>query len=431
MLLDRYDLPLSTTSQVARDAYVEGCDLVLSAQPGAEAAFARALEADDRLAVAEIGRARWLAVQGLGADARRAATRARAVAGAGTARERRHVETIALAVEGQGEAALDLMRAHLDEHPRDAMVLAPATGVFGLIGFSGRRAREGELLAWLDRLAAHYGDDWWFLAAHAFAAGEAGHVEVARRRVERALALRPDNANAVHVHAHVLYESDRAADGLRFLDAWLPTYPFAGSLHCHLWWHVAVFALARHDLARAWRVYTERVAPGASWGPPINTLSDAASLLWRTELAGGPPRPEAWRAVRDFGARAFPVIGVAFVDVHRGLALAGAGDGDALGRLALDLDAAHAEGRLPAGRVVPALARAFGAFARGEWEAAAGHLEPMLDEQVRIGGSRAQRDLVEHTLLAAYLRAGRRREAEDALRRRGRHRQPPVPVAGL
>jgi hypothetical protein len=75
--------------------------------------------------------------------------------------------------------------------------------------------------------------------------------------------------------------------------------------------------------------------------------------------------------------------------------------------------------------VVPALVVAFGAFARGDWEAI---LAPVFDQHVRIGGSRAQRDLVELTLLAAYQRAGRAGDARALLARR-HDRRPSVPVA--
>ena len=47
MLVDRYDLALSTASAAARDAYVEGCDLALTFYPGAIEAFDRAI-ADGR-----------------------------------------------------------------------------------------------------------------------------------------------------------------------------------------------------------------------------------------------------------------------------------------------------------------------------------------------------------------------------------------------
>ncbi len=46
MQTDRYGLVLSTSSQGARDAYIEGCDLILSGFPGADAAFDRAIAVD-------------------------------------------------------------------------------------------------------------------------------------------------------------------------------------------------------------------------------------------------------------------------------------------------------------------------------------------------------------------------------------------------
>jgi hypothetical protein len=46
MLADRYGLPISTSSKTARDAYIAGCDGLLSAAPGDAAQLARALAAD-------------------------------------------------------------------------------------------------------------------------------------------------------------------------------------------------------------------------------------------------------------------------------------------------------------------------------------------------------------------------------------------------
>lgn len=68
-------------------------------------------------------------------------------------------------------------------------------------------------------------------------------------------------------------------------------------------------------------------------------------------------------------------------------------------------------GKLAAGPIVPALAEAFGAFASSDWSSAVKSIEPLLGEHERIGGSRAQRDLIECTLMAALARAGRGADA--------------------
>jgi hypothetical protein len=89
-----------------------------------------------------------------------------------------------------------------------------------------------------------------------------------------------------------------------------------------------------------------------------------------------------------------------------------------------------ADGRFPSGSVVPALSRPFAAFPRQDYSTAIDAIEPVPARHARVGGSRAQRDLVEFTLLAAYARVGRVDDIRRALRlwRTGRTG---VPVAGL
>jgi hypothetical protein len=164
---------------------------------------------------------------------------------------------------------------------------------------------------------------------------------------------------------------------------------------------------------------------------PINIVTDSAALLWRAELAGEKRDPEQWWAVRDYATRKFPKPMI-FVDVHYALALAGCGDTDALAGYADELEQQHRAGRLVAGPAAPALARAAGDFMRGDWNGVIARIEPVLEEIVRIGGSRAQRDLFEQTLLAAYLCAGRPEHVHRLLtRREALHRTPVIGVRGI
>ena len=89
-----------------------------------------------------------------------------------------------------------------------------------------------------------------------------------------------------------------------------------------------------------------------------------------------------------------------------------------------------AAGKQPAGQVVATLVAAFGAFARSDWNGAISLFEQALPETVRIGGSRAQRDLVAYTLVAAYLKAGRADDARQMIVRQT-ERRPAVNVAGF
>ncbi len=429
MAEDRYGLSLSTSSAAAVQAYVDGVDRFLAAREDSEAAFDRALAADPAFALAHIGRARSLQLHGRGAEAQAAAAQARALTGSLGRREHQHVEALALAVAGQGARALALVREHVAEFPRDAMALAAANGVYGLIGFSGRVERNEDLLALLDGVAPAYGADWWFLGAHGFARTEALGWKAGAPLIERALELAPRNAHAAHAFAHVLYEQGVDEPGAAFVEGWMAGYARAAPLHCHISWHQALFELGRGRPDRALAVYEASIRPGSSLGPPFSTVVDSASLLWRRELAGAARRPEAWSAVAAHARASFPAVGLAFLDVHCAVALAAAGDGEGLERWVSRLRQADAEGRVPGGSVVPIVAEAMGAFATGRYEETIVALAPVLDQLVRVGGSGAQRDLFEHTLLAAYLRTGRADAAQALLRRRV-DRQPSVPVAG-
>jgi len=404
MLQDRYGNTLTTASAAARDAYVAGVDRFLAAMPGVEEAFEAAVAADDGFALGHAALARARQAMGKGEDTRTPMAAATALAERLPAREAAHVNALSLLVSGQGPAAYAAIRAHLLEHPRDAMIAQTCTGVFGMIGFSGRPGREAEQLAFTSMLAPHYGEDWWFLCQHAFSQVEAGQTDPATQTIERSLALQPRNAHAAHIRAHVYYEAGETDAGYGYIADWCRDYDRRGQLHCHISWHVALWALESGDVATMWRVYDAGVAPGAAWGPPLNVLTDAAALLYRAGLAGVDVPAERWRAVSDYASRLFPSPGIAFADVHAALAHAMAGDGEALARIVAD-----AKG--PAGDLVRTLAEAFGAVAAGDWPTATAQLTRAMAGHERIGGSRAQRDLVEYALLNALLKQGRADEA--------------------
>ena len=404
MLQDRYCNALATASATARDRYVDGVDRFLAAMPGVEEAFEAAVAADDGFALGYAALARTRQAMGMGGDTKTPMAAAQALAGGLSAREAAHVDALGLLVAGNGPAAYKAIRTHLLEHPRDAMIAQTCTGVFGMIGFSGQPGREAEQLAFTSMLAPHYGDDWWFLCQHAFSQVEAGQTGPATATLERSLALEPRNAHAAHIRSHVYYEAGETEAGYAYIDAWRRGYDKSGQLHCHISWHVALWALERGDTGTMWRVLDADVAPGAAWGPALNLITDTASLLYRAELAGVTVPAERWRQVSDAAARLFPNPGIAFADVHAALAHAMAGNGEALTRII-------AEAKGPAADVVRTLAEGFRAMALGEWEAATGHLVKAMSGHERIGGSRAQRDLVEYALLNALLKQGRADEA--------------------
>lgn len=426
MLKDRYDNPISTSSAAARDAYIRGCDELLSAGAGTEAAFRAAIAADDGFALAHIALARTLQILGRGGEVKAPRERAVALSSGTTPREQSHIAIFEKILTGQGAAALEMIRAHVKTWPRDAMALAPATSVFGLIGFSGKAGREKDQLAILEPLAPHYGTDWWYQTVLAFAEIELQLHDRGRRNIEAALATFPRNAHAAHIRAHLYYEEGQREAGLAYLTDWAKDYPREGQINCHVHWHLALWSMETGRIDDAWRIYRTAMHPGAAWGPQINVLTDCAAFLARAEFNGGPRRPELWRDLSDYAAKWFPNSGVQFADMHSALSFAMAGNGEALAKIA---DAPKG----PAADVLAPLARGFGGFAKGDWDGAIREIEPLLATHERFGGSRAQRDLLEYTVACAYLRSGRAETARRLLTSHRPQNQGPAgfPLAGL
>jgi tetratricopeptide (TPR) repeat protein len=429
MLTDRYDLPLSTASPAARDAYVQGCEAKLTMYPGAIEAFDRAIAADPGFALPYAAKAHAL-VEHDAAAAREAMAAANALVAGLPAREANHVAFFGLVVAGDAEAAVDAVQAHLNAWPRDAVVLGTTAFTNGLIGMSGRAGQKRALLDLLERLAASYGDDWWFTAHHGMALSENGQHAAARPKIDRSLAQNPANPWAAHARAHLCYEEGDPDAARAFLASWLTGYPRNGALYSHLSWHLALGHLEAGDTAAATRLFQSAFAPDVHSGPPRGKLNDAVSFLWRWELAGHPRDAAAWRVMHDFANSAFPRAGAAFSDMHIALAQAVAGNAAALASRARQVDELARAGRYPSGAFVPAVSHAFAAFERRDFAAAIDALEPIGDELERIGGSHAQLDLVRFTLLKAYVCADRPDDARRMLSM-WRVRVSAVPVAGL
>jgi tetratricopeptide (TPR) repeat protein len=423
--LDRRGLPLSTTSELAAERYLDGVDLLLSAWPGAAEALEEAIAADPYFALAYAARARLHAIRAEPAEARaRIATATELVARHGTERERSHVEILSLAIRGQSAKALECALAHLETSPRDVLILSLPLGAFGLFAFSGMADHDQARVDLCERHARHFGaDDWWFLTYRGWSHTENGTVASGRALTQRGYELRQANGNAVHALAHAMFEDGSGADAERLISGWLPGYARSGPLHGHIAWHSALAALERGDTAQALAIYAAHVQPSVSEGLPINVVSDTASFLWRLRAYGHDVPAGLWEAAAAYAAPVYPKAGFAFGDVHMALLDAATGEREAVERRAAALTALVEAGTMAAGPVVPAICRAALAFADEDYAGCVHLLEPVAAEAVRIGGSGAQREIVEDTLFLALMRSGAAEKARTLLDRR-LHRRP-------
>jgi tetratricopeptide (TPR) repeat protein len=423
-LADRYGLALSTASAAAARHYQDGMDRLLSYGFGADQAFASAIAADEGFALAHAGAALFALFQGDGASAKASVERARGLVGGATRREQQHVAALAAIASGESTRGLGLIEEHVKEFPRDALLVNQAGSTIGL---GGRADREALRVGFVEALAPAYGDDWWYQSALGFAYHEVGRYDEARRLSERSLAQYRGNANASHNIAHVCYETVDNEGGLAMLAGWLDDYDRRAPFHCHLAWHLALFELQCGRPERSLAIYERDIAPSSN---PRLSMIDGSALLWRFGLYDYQKGPLPWRPLADLAARVTRP-GFIFGDVHAALAYASVGDERALSALIAGLEALHAKGHPIAGTVALPLVRGVAAYAAGDFAGALALMESVDGEIHRVGGSHAQWELFEETMVVCQLRLGRLDEAVRLLGRRLARRAAPQDMAWL
>ena len=379
------------------------------------------MQADEGLAVAHAALGLLQLYRSAPDEAKKSVAHAKALAVNATKRERQQVEAIGLMVNGRNDKAYRLIQEHLKEFPRDILMVRLASRVL-ILGCSGAGVANfpEELLAMVKPLASDYGDDWAFLGQYAFAHHETGQFSDALTYAERSLEQRPDNANASHSVAHVFFETGDPDGGSDFLGDWLEGYDRRGPFNVHLSWHQALFQLATGRPEDAVSLYEGHIRPSVV-EKNLGSLQDAASLLWRMKIYGdGEPAP--WNEVLEIARPAAENPGPAFRDAHAALAFAAGGHTEEMGKLISGLDAMAGEGNPLSSEVMLPLAKGIEAFANGAYDDAADNLDGLVDQLARIGGSHAQREVFEDTILESYIRSGRFDKAQDLLNTRLKRR---------
>jgi tetratricopeptide (TPR) repeat protein len=412
---DRFGQRLSTSSHAACEAYVAGVDILLTARPGALAHFEQAIAVDPDFALAHIARARAFQTQGRLAEANEAAAAAKGFVTSLSAREASHIEVLSTAIAGNGSLALEKLFAHMESYPRDGVVLSLAMGVYSLLGFSGAQDHHQQQRDLVDRLAPAWGNDWWFLGYRGWAHVETGNAAFGAPLIEQSLNMFRDNGNAAHARAHAYYELGETAAGERFLGDWLPDYAEAGSLHPHLSWHLALFALRNGDAKKAAGLFDARFAPSLGRQPPFFTVVDAGSFNWRNILRGIARDEPDLAETAAYAGTHFASPGLPFANVHVAYALAANDDRDALAAHVEAVAGLARSGGHPAAAVTSLICEGIQKFSAGDYQGAAELLWRAWPDLPRIGGSHAQRDGILETLVVALLRGGQPDVAEKVL----------------
>lgn len=415
MVNSRNGLTITTNSPAAADLYQQGLDLVLSQNYGPEEKLRAAIDTDEGFAMAHVVLAYVLHLQMNVPAAREAAEQAVELA-AGTSREEQQIARIVHCfTHGKGAEAIGLVHEHLGDFPTDTLAMRVAQRLY-MLGCFGAGVPDfpNHLMAMMTKVALANGDDWAFLGQYAFAHHETNQPEKAMDLATRSLEGNPLNAVASHSVTHSYFEQGDARNGGRWLADWLDGFDRRASYNTHLSWHLALFELAQGRYSQALDLYETHIRPGVQ-ARNLSNLQDAASLMWRLQIYSGEEPGKPWHEVRDMALPAADGPGAAFRDCHAALAFAGAGDAEATQKLVDRLTAQGEKGDDLSREMTLPIALGAAAFAAGDYDEAADLMGPTYPVLARIGGSHAQREVFEDTLLETYIRAGRYDEAKAML----------------
>jgi hypothetical protein len=323
-------------------------------------------------------------------------------------RERRHLGAIRLLTDGRWRDAGRTLEDLSVVYPRDALALQAGHQIDFFTGDSrmlrDRIARA--LPVWSKSLPGYHAA----LGMHAFGLEETGDYAQAEKQGRASVELEPRDGWGQHAVAHVMEMQNRVHDGI----AWMRADPGAWShesfFAVHNWWHLALYHLEACEVDEVLRLFD-----GPIYGPKngkrsaiILEMIDASALLWRLHLRGIGVG-NRWDALADNWMPFAGGSNYAFNDMHAMMAFVGSHRTKAQ-QSVLEAQRAAMEGSGDnvafTREVGHAATRAIKAFGDGNYVETVRLLRPIRSYAHRFGGSHAQRDLLDLTLIEAAFRCG-------------------------
>ncbi len=419
--LDGWGLELTTSSREAARAYDRALLSLLAHRSDTLQHVEAALALDPGLVLAHIMRGfalRLLAradVLARAFSALEAAEQALSLRG-GTQRERTLCAALrAFCMHDQARAIDELARS-MEAQPCCLLSMKLHHALCFMSGrISAMRTASAASLNRVDPGVSGYN---FLVGCHAFALEESGQLAEAEQLARSALELCAQDPWTYHVLIHVWTMRDRTRDGLSALRLSKACFRETNNFAAHLSWHHALFAIAQGELDEAITLYDQEVVrPLAS---DYRDLANCASLLFRIERAGAAVGAR-WQQLADWAAAREGDHLLAFADLHQLLALLGAGRTEAARAYLCSMRAAALQRIDGAAAVTRSIglpaAEGLLALYGGDASEALRKLWPLAGQHAQLGGSRAQRELLEMFAVEAALAAHQVEAASELVER--------------
>jgi len=433
MLRDLHGLAISTSSAEAASAFERTILAYLKYRVDASQHLAHTLAADPEFGLAHCLSGYFamlsykLANVPAAAEAARKAQRTLVTA---TAREKAHLEALDSWIAGDMDRCLAVWDGILSEHPTDILA-------FRLAHFNNFwLGRPKAMLASAEQVAPMWGRDLagygTILSCLCFANEECGNYSAAEPSGLAALAIDPADFWGLHAVAHIMEMQGRRREGIGLIEKHERYFAGGANLIHHIWWHRAMFHMEQREFDIVLELYDRRFrnlsSPLVQAQPDLYIdVQNAASMLFRLE------RQEVdvgdrWIEIADKAEERLGDCLSAFTQPHWMMALAATGRDDAARRM---LEGMRTFGLRPGtvartvGKVALPVSEAVLAHGRGEYARAVELMKPVLDEIYQLGGSHAQRDVLEQLFLDAAVKADRGDDVRLMLARVGAKYEPP------
>ncbi|RWB78540.1 MAG: tetratricopeptide repeat protein [Mesorhizobium sp.] len=325
---------------------------------------------------------------------------------AATAREVAHVAALGHLADGRWHEAARILEDIAIDNPRDALALQVGHQIDFFTGNARMlRDRIGRALpAWRKDMPGYHA----ILGMQAFGLEEMGDYARAESFGRRAIEIEPRDGWAQHAVAHVMEMQSRQRDGIAWMNANPEAWSKESFLQIHNWWHLALFHYDLGETDEVLRLYDGPIY-GARSTLALNMV-DASAILWRLHL-GGVDVGDRWATLAANWIPKAAAGNYAFNDAHAMMAFVGAGlEAPAKTLLEAQREAMRGSDDNAAFThdVGHPLTLAIKAFGEGRYDEAVRLIRPIRSTAHRFGGSHAQRDVIDLTLIEAALRAGDR-----------------------
>ena len=339
---------------------------------------------------------------------------ARARHGNATAIECQHLQALETLAVGDFTRAADIWDEILETAPNDMLALKASHETYFYAGnLAGMRRSATRALARWSPDQPGYGVA---LGQYAFALEETGDYAAAESHARLGLDLDAEDCWSLHCLAHVYEMQNRHSEALGLLRSTQPVWYKQTLLSAHIWWHLSLRLVEAERFAEALEIFDQTL--GAVDADNPFRLTDGTSLLWRLELMGCAVG-DRWRALTEKWVQHGETHSNGFLDFHAAMAFAAGPDPAKGAAFWRSLTTAHDDGGSENAEtfrtVVKPLASAVRAFRQDDPSRAADGFAQVEADLQRIGGSLAQRELVDRSHASALCAAGRYDEARRLL----------------